>query len=292
MTQLLVAATLIIMSASAFGQITPTNMFTSFYDDATTFNGNPVPIGSIIKAYDPDGILCGIDTVHTAGSYGFMPVYGDDLTTPGIDEGANADDTITFEINGQAATVDSGDPTFTNQANKQVQLSTAGPITIAITGIEMPTAKPGTFADTVRFEVGVRNDGSGLDFYGVTATNSKAFSKLDPTANVTGSVDLIFTITDVPDHGGALPDGFVLNQNYPNPFNPLTTVSFRLPTRTRARLEFIDLLGRTVDVVTLGALPAGDHSVNYNAEKLASGVYFYRLVTDIAVDTRKMLLLK
>jgi hypothetical protein len=105
------------MGATALGQITPTNLFTSFYDSSSTYNGEPLVVGSVIKAYDQSGVLCGMDTVHTAGSYGFMPVYGDDPLSP-EDEGADDGELIDFEINGRAATVVSGDNTFTDQTLK------------------------------------------------------------------------------------------------------------------------------------------------------------------------------
>jgi hypothetical protein len=54
----------------------------------------------------------------------------------------------------------------------------------------------------------------------------------------------------------------------------------------------IDVLGRYVDSRDLGNLGAGDHSVEYDASGLASGVYFYRVVTDMGYETRKMVLLK
>jgi len=333
LTKLLITGILtLVCIGAATAQISPTPYFTSFYDSASTYLGQPLVPGSIITAYDPDNVLCGIDTVHTAGYYGFMPVYGDESgTVP--DEGAEDGDTIRFEINGRPATVVSGDPTFTDQAQKDVRLSATA--TIALTAIELPTAKAVTFNDTVRFEVGIRNDGDGLDFYGVSATNSLAgfntlpqdtmfyaepgetiyvyfeissptfsadtvdnasfsvYSMLDPTVKIDGNVDLFFTITDVDDEDGTiLPGGFAVYQNFPNPFNPTTTIQFSLPSRSRVELQVIDVLGRYVDSRDLGNLGAGDHEVTYDASGLASGVYFYRVVTDMGYQTRKMVLLK
>lgn len=85
-------------------QIIPTNEWVNFYSATTTLDGAPVPCGTVIDAYDPDGVHCGTFTVITLGQYGFMPVYRDDPTTD-IDEGASLGDTISFTINGLPAEV-------------------------------------------------------------------------------------------------------------------------------------------------------------------------------------------
>ena len=84
--------------------LTPTNEWVNFYGLDTVLNGAPVPIGAVISAYNPRGVLCGQFVVHTAGQYGVMPVYRDDPMT-GEDEGASPGDTISFTIDGQPATV-------------------------------------------------------------------------------------------------------------------------------------------------------------------------------------------
>ena len=99
--------------------------------------------------------------------------------------------------------------------------------------------------------------------------------------------------TDVGDDVvGLLPNSLHLAQNYPNPFNPTTTIAFSLPARSQVNLEIINVLGRTVDRLDLGALSNGSHSVEYDGSSLASGVYFYRLITERGHETRKMILLK
>ncbi|MBC7225106.1 MAG: hypothetical protein H5T59_12680, partial [Anaerolineae bacterium] len=77
----------------------PTNEWVNFYGVASYFGGLPVPVGAVVEAYDPHGVLCGQFVVHTPGQYGVMPVYRDDPGTP-ADEGADPGDTISFTING------------------------------------------------------------------------------------------------------------------------------------------------------------------------------------------------
>jgi len=89
---------------TAAGQVVPTNEWVSFWSDSSRINNNAIPVGSVIRAYDPQGVLCGEFNVTTPGSYGLMSVYMDDPTTPLVDEGAVPGDTIHFTINGLPAT--------------------------------------------------------------------------------------------------------------------------------------------------------------------------------------------
>lgn len=90
-----------------------------------------------------------------------------------------------------------------------------------------------------------------------------------------------------------LPAQVTLSQNYPNPFNPTTTISFSLPSSSEVRLSVYDITGREVMVLMNGAMPAGQHTVPFNASgTLSSGVYLYRLQAGGEVHTRKMTLIK
>ena len=82
---------------------TPTNVD---FHGQVLIDGRPAPLGTVISAYDPQGVLCGKFTVRQAGTFGFHHVYGDDWTTPERDEGAERGDRITFHVNGQVATAD------------------------------------------------------------------------------------------------------------------------------------------------------------------------------------------
>ena len=60
---------------------TPTPNWVNFYNSNTTLNGKPVPVGSVERAYDPEGVLCGKYEVSVAGAYGFLACYIDDPNT-------------------------------------------------------------------------------------------------------------------------------------------------------------------------------------------------------------------
>jgi hypothetical protein len=83
-----------------------------------------------------------------------------------------------------------------------------------------------------------------------------------------------------------------LYQNYPNPFNPSTRISYQLPASAYVVLKVFDVLGREVGKLVNERQNAGNHSVQFNAPNLPSGVYFYKLQTGDFSATRKLLLLK
>jgi hypothetical protein len=88
------------------------------------------------------------------------------------------------------------------------------------------------------------------------------------------------------------PEQFRLDQNYPNPFNPSTVISYNLPQASDVRLEVFNLLGQWVALLVSDRLQSGQHTVNFDAENLSSGIYIYRLQADGFTQTRKMLLVK
>jgi hypothetical protein len=98
--------------------------------------------------------------------------------------------------------------------------------------------------------------------------------------------------TDVDDPHPNLPAKFALDQNYPNPFNPETTIPFSLATRSQVRLEVYNVLGERVTTLVDEQLSAGSHTIRFNGNSLASGIYFYRLSTNDRQVSRKMMLVK
>ncbi len=94
-----------------------------------------------------------------------------------------------------------------------------------------------------------------------------------------------------------VPHGFNLSQNYPNPFNPTTAISYQLSAISQVSLKVYDILGREVKTLVDGKEAPGEHMVEFNGSRLASGVYFYRLIVAANngkryVSVRKMLELK
>ena len=90
----------------------------------------------------------------------------------------------------------------------------------------------------------------------------------------------------------AVPTAFSLAQNSPNPFNPATQISFSLPEAASVRLVVFNARGQVVRTLVNGALPSGSHRVDFRADGLPSGAYFYRIDAGSFTQTKKMLLLK
>ena len=90
-----------------------------------------------------------------------------------------------------------------------------------------------------------------------------------------------------------IPSKFELRQNYPNPFNPSTTIEFLLPKSANVTLKIYDVTGKIVgDLIDNKFISAGSYRYDYNAGKLSSGVYFYRLTTDNFIETKRMVLVR
>ncbi len=89
-----------------------------------------------------------------------------------------------------------------------------------------------------------------------------------------------------------LPENFALYPNYPNPFNSTTNIRFSLPEKQEVRLEVYDVIGRRVQVLINDEQPAGWHTVQFDASRLASGVYIYRMTTENNVSSHKMTIVK
>ena len=88
------------------------------------------------------------------------------------------------------------------------------------------------------------------------------------------------------------PDSYKMFQNFPNPFNPNTRIKFELPEAGNITLKIYDLLGKEINVLIDEYKEAGIHEIDFNASRLSSGVYFYRLNAGEFTETKKMILLK
>ena len=85
---------------------------------------------------------------------------------------------------------------------------------------------------------------------------------------------------------------FYLEQNYPNPFNPTTTIKYGIPERTFVELKVYDVLGKEIASLVNEEKPSGSYEVEFIANNLPSGIYFYTLSTGNFFSTKKMVLLK
>ncbi|MFN0158083.1 MAG: T9SS type A sorting domain-containing protein [Bacteroidota bacterium] len=101
-----------------------------------------------------------------------------------------------------------------------------------------------------------------------------------------------FGTTGIGENEDKVPDRFELYQNYPNPFNASTRIRYHIPNSTHVTLRVFDVLGREVATLVDERMNRGMHHAQWDGANNSSGVYFYRLITDNHIATRKLLLLR
>ena len=105
--------------------------------------------------------------------------------------------------------------------------------------------------------------------------------------------NIVFTAIEKEKKKIPLPVNFSLEQNYPNPFNPKTLIRWQIAVSSHVELSIFNVLGQKVATLINGKQPAGTYSIDWDASRFSSGIYFYRLSTDNGYSKiRKMMLLK
>jgi hypothetical protein len=120
--------------------------------------------------------------------------------------------------------------------------------------------------------------------YESSAVHAGSYFILDDIA-FSGSVGVSEKTDDIPTKTELI-------QNYQNPFNPTTDIQFSIAHAGFVSLKVFDLLGREVATLVSEELPAGNHTRQWDASAIPSGVYFYRMITGSSVETKKLILQK
>lgn len=135
----------------------------------------------------------------------------------------------------------------------------------------------------------------GVDWYNCSAAhtqplnaNQKAYTAWWLWARLAGWEP----VSEITEPHNANPIEFKLYQNYPNPFNPSTTINFSIPNSGFTQLKVYSVLGSEVRTLVNENKQAGNYQIDFNAENLSNGIYFYRLVSKNFSESKKMLLLK
>jgi hypothetical protein len=89
-----------------------------------------------------------------------------------------------------------------------------------------------------------------------------------------------------------IPKAYYLSNNYPNPFNPSTKIKYSVPQTSQVQIKVFDVLGNEITTLVNEEKPTGTYELDWNAENLPSGVYFYQLRAGSFVETKKMVLMK
>ena len=129
-------------------------------------------------------------------------------------------------------------------------------------------------------------------YYNMSYSNSSAAATASATGGMVGD-SRWFAMTELSvDEDVIAPKTFTLEQNYPNPFNPTTTIAFSLNTASPVKLTVFDILGQEVATLVNENKSVGSHKVQWRANTMPSGVYYYRLEADGISKTHKMVLMK
>ncbi len=156
--------------------------------------------------------------------------------------------------------------------------------------IERKLGSSGTYAvlDSVGANATTFTDSTGTPgnkyFYRVRGYNSVVTSAYSNEVNL--------TLTGIKSDRPGVPDKFDVSQNYPNPFNPSTKITYQLSAAGHVTLKIFDALGREVATLVNENLAAGYYDATFNADRLPSGIYLYRLTANGYVSVKKMLMIK
>ncbi len=184
-------------------------------------------------------------------------------------------------------------PTFDDGTNGD---KTAGDLVFTAT-----VTFPAYTTFNVQYKFGINygdaaNNGGGNDNENAIGANheinlfsSAYYAEVLDTFGIMGPQD--FTV-DVKDITQTLPTAYSLNQNYPNPFNPSTIINFSIPNEGFVTLSVYNSIGQQVATLVNESKPAGTYQVDFIAEGLTSGIYFYQITSGNFSETKKMMLLK
>jgi hypothetical protein len=129
-------------------------------------------------------------------------------------------------------------------------------------------------------------------YYNMSYDKASAAATASATGGLVGDPRW-FAMTELSvDEEVIAPKTFTLEQNYPNPFNPTTTIQFSLNTASPVKLTVFDILGQEVATLVNEYKSVGSHKVQWRANTMPSGVYYYRLEADGFSKTHKMVLMK
>ncbi len=170
-----------------------------------------------------------------------------------------------------------------------------------------PTFGSKVIVDTSTVAVAdIRSEAYVVKTYGVnfTVDNGKSFMlRFYPWYNGSMSNSKYFVLQNIVIKGTTtpasavegeteIPANFKLEQNYPNPFNPTTSISYSIPKTAFVTLKVYNLIGQEVASLVNEIKDPGNYKSTFDASKLSSGIYFYRLEAGNFVSIKKMALMK
>ena len=124
--------------------------------------------------------------------------------------------------------------------------------------------------------------------------NANTSRKFSAQTDASGTYNIIITTTSIESHLNTLPTSFKVEQNYPNPFSSSTTIPYEINKKSQIQVTIFDVLGRAVRKFDMGQKAIGMHNViwdgcNHFGERVANGIYFYRLYGNGESQVKKMI---
>lgn len=263
---------------------------------------NPVLAGSYQNGGD-------IHDVAVSGNYAYLAAYSDGLIILDIEDPANPDSVGGWQHNYSLGNIQVlGNYVYLTSGSQLLVLDVANPTAPLQVGL---FSAPRGIADiAVQGDLAYVVYGSGFEFAIIDISEPGSPQEIaahelpDYGQAITVSDDMIYVavsnsllafryaVTSTSDNPINLPLDYLSVECYPNPFNSMTTIRYELPFVSSVRIEVYDILGRRIQILTNGYVQAGNHTVNFDASGLSSGVYFYRLQAGNAVEAKRMVLLK
>lgn len=175
-----------------------------------------------------------------------------------------------------AASIDGADANFTDQSSDPKDQQSGGIVNWewdfgdGTTSEDRNPAHTYTEDGTYKVSLTVTDNG------GLTSTTTE---EIEVTVGVSNEISEV-------------PLKYALEQNYPNPFNPNTIINYSLPEASKVSIVVYDLLGKKVADLINSQKPAGNHTINFDASSLTSGIYIYQIRAGNFTQTKKMTLIK
>lgn len=235
-----------------------------------------------------DTLKFGLDPIATNGIDEILSEYElPPLPPAGIFEARFTGNSLTPPVpigNGLKKDYREGNTGFTGQKKHRIRYQTGSGSTILIRFYDLPSGTSIRIQDVITgslIDTTINGPGSYL------ILNPLGFSSLYLTVNYTFT-----TAIENENARNEIPEAITLIQNYPNPFNPVTTIGYYLRNNGYVRLIIYNSSGEQVRILKDSYQTIGYNEVIFNAENLASGIYYYDLHMGEYSVTKRMLLLK
>jgi photosystem II stability/assembly factor-like uncharacterized protein len=128
--------------------------------------------------------------------------------------------------------------------------------------------------------------------YQIQGNNIRYYGGLFENTNGGAKVYIMDSPIGIQQISSEIPNGFSLSQNYPNPFNPSTKIKFEISKLSGVKFVVYDASGREVETLVNEQVKPGVYEADFDGSNLSSGVYFYKLIADDFIETKKMILVK